>query len=88
MKRLSANLRPIFELELRLGNQIARVDEPAGTSCPLAVVFASALHFDAIGRDLTLSESVERWVSRDPHFRLEAGFLCKDTRHCLAGPLG
>jgi hypothetical protein len=87
VRALSHALRPIYEIELRLGNEVARIDEPAGTRCPLCVVFRRPLHFDAIAEEVRLPSSVERWESRDPHYPLEVGFLCRETRHALSGPI-
>jgi len=87
MKSLSKHLNPIVELELKLGNAVVRIDEPAGTHCPLAVVFSHPLHFYDIKKQLVLDPVVERWQNRDPHYALEAGFVCKETGHTVAGPM-
>jgi hypothetical protein len=85
--KLSKNLCGIYEYEIALGNGVVRVDEPAGTNCPLAVVFEKPLHFGAIAADLVLPVGVEKWENRGTHYPLEAGFVCLETRHCIAGPL-
>jgi hypothetical protein len=87
MTLLSKNLQPIVDLEIRLGNSVLRIDEPAGTSCPLSVVFERPLHFKEIEKSLALGSSVTQWMCRDPHYPKEAGFACGETKHTLAGPL-
>jgi hypothetical protein len=87
MARLSVDLKPIYDLELALGNKVAWTAEPAGTECPLAVGFEQPLHFDEIAARLTLPATVTRWSSDDPHYDPEAGFKCGRTNHALAGPL-
>lgn len=88
MDRLSVNLRPLYYLELALGNEVLRVDEPAGTDCPLAVVFRDPLHFREAELVLDLSPAVESWACSDPHYGREAGFVCRETHHGLVGPAG
>ena len=52
LRRVSPDLRPICDLELSLGNQLAYVSEPAGTTCPLALGFEKPLHFrDRVAND-------------------------------------
>ncbi len=87
MKRLSKNLISIYDLELKLGNQILRIDEPAGTKCPFAVVFRDPLHFEKISQELKLPRSVHRWENRDRHYPLEASFVCEETGHVVSGSL-
>jgi len=87
MKKLSKNLIPIYNLELKAGNRVLRIDEPAGTKCPLAVIFEYPLHFEQISNELTLSSSVRRWENKDPHYPLEEGVVCEETGHVVAGPL-
>ncbi len=86
MKRLSSNLIPIYNLELSEGNKVIRINEPAGTKCPLAIIFEYPLHFDVIADKLTLSPAVRRWENIDQHYPLEAGFVCDVTGHVLSGP--
>ena len=86
MRRLSANLRSIYLLEISLGNSVQRIDEPAGTKCPLAVVFEDPLHFEEAENLGLVSSNVKRWKNVDPHYPLEAGYLCRKTNHALAGP--
>lgn len=87
MSRLSKNLQPIYELELRLGNEVLRVDEPAGTACPLAIVFQRPLHFKEAEQKGLLRDRVRQWENKDPHYPPEAGYMCEETRHALAVPL-
>lgn len=84
---LSSPLRPIYELELELGNSISRIDRPAGTKCPLAVIFRKPLHKKEIAESLVLSELVEYWEKKDPHYPMETGYLCRRSRHVIAGPV-
>jgi hypothetical protein len=84
--QLSADLLPIYEFELKLGNQVARTDIPAGTECPLAVVFSAPLHFAEIAKNLRLPPSVNQWTNDDPHYPLEAGFGSTLSKHAIAGP--
>ena len=86
-KRLSLTLSPIYELEISLGNIVARVDEPAGTSCPFAVILKNRLHHNEIKTALTLSPEVEKWENKDRHYPLEAGYVCRISKHVIAGPL-
>ncbi|MEZ6046259.1 MAG: hypothetical protein R3C11_11960 [Planctomycetaceae bacterium] len=84
--RLSASLKPIYELELSLGNLVARVDEPAGSKCPYSVVFAKPLHRSDIQK-LDLPESVQYWECHDPHYEINGGYQCELSQHCVEGPL-
>jgi hypothetical protein len=86
MTHLSADLLPIYELELRLGNQVSHVYDPWGSECPLAISFRDPLHFDVIAKQLTLAESVMRWRNDDTHYPLESGYVSKVSRHSIAGP--
>ena len=86
MADLSKDLKPIYELELQLGNEVLRVDSPAGTTCPLAVIFRDPLHFDEINRHLNLSPSAVRWSNSDSHYPVESGYYSSVSRHAIAGP--
>ena len=87
MIKLSEDLLPIYKLELEKGNEVKRIDEPAGTKCPYAVIFKRPLHKTEIESELALLPSVRYWESRDPHYPKEAGFLSEETRHAIAGPI-
>ncbi|MFO0900180.1 MAG: hypothetical protein U0836_22320 [Pirellulales bacterium] len=67
MTELCPSLQPILALELQLGNEIARVDEPAGALCPFAIVMRRPLHKPEIERSLKLGSGVEYWEFSDPH---------------------
>lgn len=86
MWELSDDLKPIYELELQFGNQVLRVDSPAGTTCPLAVVFRDPLHFDEINSRLILPPSAIHWNNNDAHYSIEAGYYSNVSRHAIAGP--
>jgi hypothetical protein len=88
MSKLSEDLRPIYQFELDRGNEVVRVDKPAGTNCPYAVVFKNPLHKKGIEAELDLPASVEYWESRDPHYPKEAGYYSETTKHSVAGPIG
>lgn len=84
---LARELQPIHDLEIRLGNTVDYIAEPAGTACPYAVVFKQPLHTRQIEAELTLPETVRYWESHDPHYPIEAGYQCVITRHTVAGPI-
>ena len=83
---LSVNLQPIFEYEIGRGNSVERIDRPAGTNCPLAVIFARPLDIEGFTRTHRLPQTVNTWANRDKHYPLEDGYVCEKTRHALAGP--
>ena len=85
--KLSDDLRSVYLLELRLGNEVESVDEPAGTECPLAVRFKHPLHFAEITQEVEFAPTVTPWESRDWHFPEEAGYFSKESHHLVAGPL-
>ena len=86
-QKLAPNLQPIYDLELALGNTVVRVDEPAGSLCPLVIIFKNPLHKTKIESTLSLPPSVKWWESCDPHYPIEGGYGCDETGHALAGPL-
>lgn len=85
MTSLSNDLVPIYDLELKLGNKVLRTDSPAGTICPLAIIFRDPLHFEEI-KSLKLPASVTKWTNDDPHYPLETGFSSSVSKHAIAGP--
>ncbi|HEY7087741.1 MAG TPA: hypothetical protein VH518_06595 [Tepidisphaeraceae bacterium] len=84
---LSPGLRPLYQLELSMGNVVVRVDRGAWSACPLAVVFRDPLHFEQAMATLTIPPIVRRWENRDSHYDLEAGWTCEQTRQSISGPL-
>ena len=84
---LSDNLRGVLAFELARGNAIARVDRPAGSRCPLAVILARPLDIAGFKAANGLPSGVGTWENRDSHYPIEAGYLCERTRHALAGPI-
>jgi hypothetical protein len=85
--KLTPSLQAVYDLELSLGNLLDRIEEPAGDRCPLAVIFKRPLHKAAIESTLALPSIVEWWESRDPHYSIEGGYVCNETRHAISGPL-
>jgi hypothetical protein len=84
---LSERLRGILEYELARGNLIARIDSPAGTRCPFAVVLAKPLDIRGYKDKHGLPAGTDTWENHDRHYPLEAGFVCERTRHAIAGPI-
>jgi hypothetical protein len=84
---ISENFRVLVAHELALGNPIARIDQPAGTRCPLAVNFVKPLDFSGFARLHQLPVGVETWENRDAHYDIQAGYICTRTRHVIAGPI-
>ncbi len=62
MKIKDNELKQIYTIELSLGNEVKHIDEPAGTSCPLAIIFKDMLHFEQLKEQITLSDNIEFWV--------------------------
>ncbi len=85
--KLSEDLLPIYRLELEKGNFVERVDEPAGSNCPYAIIFGRPLHKKEIETRLGLSPEVEYRECHDCHYPLEAGYYSKASRHAIAGPI-
>ena len=84
---LAESLQGIVAFELSRGNSIIRVDRPAGTRCPLAVIFARPVDINGFRAQGALPSGVETWVNRDAHYPLESGYVCDRTRHAIAGPI-
>ena len=84
---LSPNLRGILDFELSRGNSIARVDKPAGSRCPFAVILSKPLDVSGFEKKGALPPEVRIWENRDAHYPLEKGYVCERTRHAIAGPL-
>ena len=87
MRRLSQDLQLIYDLEIRLGNQVESVDEPAGSTCPFAVNFRDRLHTTEISGQISLPESVNYFENHDNHYPLQNGYQSTITGHVVAGPL-
>lgn len=84
---LSSSLKPMVEFEVARGNTVVRVDRPAGTRCPLAVIFANPFDIPRYKATHGLPPAVKAWENRDAHYEIEAGYLCENTRHAISGPL-
>lgn len=84
---LSELLLPIYNYEINRGNIVARIDEPAGSSCPLAIIFNKPLDFSGFINKHGLPPEVHTWENHDRHYPLEKGYACEKTQHALAGPL-
>lgn len=83
---LSSTLRPIFDFEIGRGNRVERVDKPAGSNCPLAVIFSAPLCISEFLQEHRLPEGVRTWENKDRHYPLEAGYFCEKTHHAISGP--
>jgi hypothetical protein len=86
-EKLSEGLLPVYKLELSLGNVVARIDCPAGTKCPYAVILKNKINHKAIKEQLELHSSISKWENRDRHYPLESGYSCEKTRHAISGPM-
>ena len=86
LKFLSKSLKDIVDYELSVGNQIVRIDRPAGTKCPLAVVFKTRLDFNGFRENVGVLDSVSKWENKDRHYDLEAGYVCDKTGQAIAAP--
>lgn len=87
MNDLSKDLLPIYELELELGNEVARIDENMWTRTPYAVVFKLPLHKQEIETTLVLPPQVRYHETRDAHYGFDAFYYSEDSRHAVIGPL-
>jgi len=86
-QKLSPDLRALYEDALATGNVVVRVDEPAGTLCPLAIVFGKPLIRSADGTPRALPPGVRWWENDDSHYEIQAGWQSETSRHILAAPL-
>lgn len=86
-EKLSPDLRALYEEAIATGNFVFRVDEPAGTLCPLAIVFGKPLIRLADGTPRALPAGVQWWENHDSHYEIEAGWQSEKSRHILTGPL-
>jgi hypothetical protein len=84
---LAKSLQGALDFELARGNTVVRIDRPAGSRCPLAVILARPLAIALFKASNGLPDGVGTWENRDSHYPLEAGYICERTRHALAGPL-
>ena len=84
---LSEILLPVVNFEINRGNQIVRIDRPAGSNCPLAIIFIDPLDIPGYLNAHVLEEKLKTWENRDRHYPLEKGFVCKRTGQAIAGPL-
>lgn len=89
-QKLSSDLQAIYDHEIAEGNSVLRVDEPAGTLCPLAIVFVKPLNRSAILADINLDSSVTWHMNDDPHYEVNgmAGFTSSRSRQFVYGPIG
>lgn len=87
LKYLSSTLKPIVDFELSIGNEIERIDRPAGTRCPLAVVFKKPLDFRGFEELNGKPKGIDRWENRDRHYDVESGYVCEKTRQAIAAPI-
>lgn len=81
-------LHEVFQFELARGNRVERIDAPAGTLCPYAVALTKPLQRAEIEKQLALPPSLRWWESRDPHYAIEAGYVCEEHPHTLTVPIG
>jgi hypothetical protein len=84
---LSTSLQPVLTFEVSRGNRVARIDRPAGSRCPLAVILERPLDFVAFRGKHALTDGVRTWENRDSHYPLEAGYVCEATGHAVVGPI-
>lgn len=86
LRFLSKNLKVIVDYEISIGNEIRRIDRPAGTKCPLAVVFKKPLNFNGFLKINDLASGIERWDNKDRHYDQESGYVCGKTRQAITAP--
>lgn len=84
---LSETLQPMYDYEINRGNHVNRIDSPAGTNCPLAIIFCEQLDISGFITRYGMPNGVMTWENLDRHYPIEKGYVCERTRHALAGPL-
>lgn len=83
---LSKKLQPIVDFEIGRGNRVERVDRPAGSNCPLAIIFVYPLDISGYTERHGLPKGVRTWENKDRHYPLEVGYFCEETHHAISGP--
>ena len=83
---LSKNLQPIYDLELALGNSRAEYSTTADGG--IYISLAQGLHRAEIEKRLKLPALVEWFENHDPHYPIEGGYFCRETKDCIVGPIG
>ena len=81
-QKLSIHLRPIYDLELALGNTVNFVHNLGHAALPLTVVLKQPLHRKEIESKMQLSPPVA-WYGFGP----SGGFVAEDTGQSVQGPL-
>ena len=86
-EKISTHLQPIYDLELSLGNSVVQIEEPAGSTCPLAIIFKNPLHRAEIESKVRIPPSVHWLESRDEHYSRdgEGAYKCDETGHAMIG---
>ena len=87
MSKLGKELKLIYDYEINKGNLIEQIDEPAGTSCPLAITFKKKLFFIGSNEENDLTPNITFWESRDPHYPLQSGYKDSVSNYVICGPL-
>lgn len=87
--KLSADLQPLYDMELEAGNSVVRVDEPAGTLCPLAIVMKNPIDKDRLGKCVQSIPSIFWHENNDQHYEAHGmgGYTSTESRQFLYGPL-
>ncbi len=86
-EKLCVHLQPVFFQEMSLNNYVMLADENAWSSTRYAVSLQNEMDME---RDMVLvqgMESVEAFMNTDMHYMREKGFICKECKHSLAGPI-
>ena len=86
---ISDDIRAIVEYELDNGNEIVRVDQPAGTKCPVAVILKFPFRIRKSRADGVVSATVSWWEYEDAHYPADwsCGFKSVKSSHAVAAPL-